>query len=378
MRVLIDAIGISRIKAGVGVYAKNLLEQLTRISPDSHFYILAQDDDTELDFSSRDNATMIWLPAKLFRKLPLRFLFEQVFLPMLLVKHDIDVLHSLHYSFPLVRSRTKKVVTLHDMTSFSMPEMHGWAKRTYYRSFIRCAVRAADELIFVSYCTRRDFVERFGQSRGAAKVIHLGKSEAFGPGLDPCEIRRVKEKYGLLQPFVFYVGMIEPRKNLPRLAMAFASVRERHPDLLLVIAGKKGWMYDELMETIEKLNLASSVVFTGFVPEADKPFLIAGAKVFAYPTLYEGFGIPVLEALACGVPTLTSNISSIPEVAGDAALTVDPKSIEELSLGLERLLTDEPFREHLRCESLKQARKFTWAKTAAETMNAYSEAFQRR
>jgi glycosyltransferase involved in cell wall biosynthesis len=137
----------------------------------------------------------------------------------------------------------------------------------------------------------------------------------------------------------------------------------------------KGWMCDDLPELISRLNLESRVIFTGFVPEAEKPFLIAGAKVFAYPSLYEGFGIPVLEALACGVPTLTSNLSSLPEVAGDAALLVNPHSIEDIASGLNRLLSDELLRERLRRESLIQAAKFTWVKTATETLRAYREVF---
>jgi glycosyltransferase involved in cell wall biosynthesis len=143
--------------------------------------------------------------------------------------------------------------------------------------------------------------------------------------------------------------------------------------LLLVIAGMKGWMYDGLMEMVKNLNLQSRVIFTGFVPEEEKPFLIAAAKVFAYPSLYEGFGIPVLEALACGIPTVTSNVSSLPEVAGDAALTIDPHSVAELSSALEKLISDEPLRQRLTQEALRQAAKFTWTKTAIMTRQAYDD-----
>jgi glycosyltransferase involved in cell wall biosynthesis len=378
MRILIDTISIPRSKTGVGVYAVNLLHHVTRLAPDSQFYILAQDDDPEVDLSERSNVTMIKIPARLFRRMLLRVLFEQALLPLILKKYRIEVLHSLHYSFPLLPSRAQKVVTLHDMTPFSMPQFHWSLKGRYYRTFIRQTVLHADKLIFVSHSTERDFVARFGKPRGSTNVVHLGKSEAFRPNFDPAELLQVREKYRLVEPFVLYVGTIEPRKNLTRLVQAFALVQERHPGLQLVIAGMKGWMYDDLMETIQRLNLSSSVVFTGFIPEEDKPALIAAATVFAYPSLYEGFGIPVLEALACGTPTLTSNVSSLPEVAGDAAVSIEPTNTEDISSALERLLSDDALRTRLRDASLRQAAKFTWDKTAQGTLEAYAGALKGR
>ena len=371
MNVLIDATSITKKKAGVGVYAKNLIEELTRFHPGPHFFLLVQDDDPELEFGGRDNVTMIRVPARLFRLLPLRFLLEQVFVPFLLVKLTIDVIHSLHYSFPLVHIGSRQVVTLHDMTFFNMPEVHKPVKIVYFRMFIRAAICFADKVIFVSHSALQDCTARLGPLRASSEVIHLGKSDAFAPDLDPAEVLRVRMKYGLPEEFILYVGMIEPRKNLSRLVSAFATVCAMHPGLSLVIAGMQGWMNNGLMETISGLGIESRVIFTGFVPEPEKPFLIAASKVFAYPSLYEGFGIPVLEALACGVPTLTSNVSSLPEVAGNAALMIDPRSVTEMSSALERLLSDESLREELRRESLHQAAKFTWVRTAAMTLRAY-------
>lgn len=371
MNVLIDATSITKKKAGVGVYAKNLIEELTRVHPGPHFFLLVQDDDPELEFGGRGNVTMIRVPARLFRLLPLRLLLEQAFVPFLLVKLRIDVIHSLHYSFPLVRFGSRQVVTLHDMTFFNMPEVHKPVKIAYFRMFIRAAVCFADKVIFVSHSALQDCTARLGPLRVSSEVIHLGKSDAFAPDLDPAEVLRVRMKYGLPEEFILYVGMIEPRKNLSRLVSAFAAVCATHPSLSLVIAGMQGWMNNGLMETISGLKIESRVIFTGFVPESEKPFLIVASKVFAYPSLYEGFGIPVLEALACGVPTLTSNVSSLPEVAGNAALMIDPRSVTEMSSALERLLSDESLREELRRESLHQAAKFTWVRTAAMTLTAY-------
>lgn len=378
MRVLIDCTSITRNKAGVGVYAKNLVDELTRLQHGPRYFVLVQDDDPDLDFSGRPNVTMIRVRAGLFRKLPLRFLLEQLLLPCLLVMHRIDVLHSLHYSFPLIRFGTKQVVTLHDMTFFNMPEAHERIKVIYFRFFIRADVRFADKVVFDSHSSLSDCTTRLGPVRGTSAVVHLGKSEAFHTGLAPDEIRRVREKYGLSADFILFVGTIEPRKNLSRLVSAFAGMCGGHPSLLLAIAGMRGWMYDGLMETVRNLNLHSRVVFTGFVPEEEKPFLISAAKVFAYPSLYEGFGIPVLEALACGIPTVTSNVSSLPEVAGNAALTVDPYSVAELTSALERLVSEAPLRDQLAREALRQAAKFTWTKTAIMTREAYTDVLTSR
>jgi glycosyltransferase involved in cell wall biosynthesis len=378
MRVLIDCTGITRNKAGVGVYARNLVDELTRLPHGAQYFLLVQDDDPDLDFAGRSGVTMIKVRAGIFRKLPLRFLLEQLVLPFLLLIHRIDVLHSLHYSFPLIRFGTKQVVTLHDMTFFNMPQAHQKVKILYFRFFIRADVHLADKVIFASRSSLADCTARLGPLRGTGTVIYHGKSEAFRPDLAASEIQRVREKYCLNAEFVLFVGTIEPRKNLSRLVSAFASVCGRHAGLMLVIAGMKGWMYDGLMAMVEELNLQSRVIFTGFVPEEEKPFLIAAAKVFAYPSLYEGFGIPVLEALACGIPTVTSNVSSLPEVAGDAALTIDPHSVAELSTALERLISDESLREQLTREALRQAAKFTWTKTAIMTRQVYCDALAPR
>jgi glycosyltransferase involved in cell wall biosynthesis len=373
MRVLVDCTQITRNKAGVGVYALNLIRGLRKLRTDDFkLWILVQSDDPDFAFEE-DGTHVIRVQSRFFRSLPLRFLMEQFYVPWLLRKHKIDVVHSLHYSFPLLKTRARKVVTICDMTFFIMPEVHEPVKIAYFRSFMRASSHLADSLIFISQSTKKDWKHYFPKSSQPGFVVTLGKSLAFRPDIVPREVDQVIQKYGLTRPYILYIGTIEPRKNLPRLIRAFAQIANQFTSVTLVICGKKGWGYAEVFEAAKSLNIESRVIFTGFVEEDDKPHLLAGAEVFAYPSLYEGFGIPVLEALACGAPTLTSAISSIPEVAGDAAVLVNPENTTELAEQLARLLADPELRNSLRALALKQAARFTWERTASETLSVYRD-----
>ncbi len=377
MKILIDATGISRQKAGVGVYAMNLLDQLTAVASDLQFYVLAQDDDPEMDYGDRANVTMVRVPARWFRRLPLRFLLEQVYLPLLLRRRGIDVVHSLHYAFPLVTFGTRRAVTFHDMTFFNMPEVHERTKVLYFRSFMRAMARLADHSIFISRSALEDYTARLGPIRGASSVIPHGKGEQFRQDV-VFDRGRLSEHYGLAEQFVLYLGTIEPRKNLSRLVEAFAAIADRHPKLQLVIAGKRGWMIEDLYRTIERLGLEKRVLFPGFVSEEDKPALLRACALFVYPSLYEGFGLPALEAIACGAPTITSRIAALPEVVGDAALLIDPNSTESLAQAMESLLTTPGLREELERKGAMQAARFTWERTAAATAMVYRSLGQRK
>jgi glycosyltransferase involved in cell wall biosynthesis len=376
MRVLVDCTQISRLKAGVGVYAQNLLSELIQIDSDLSLFLLIQDDDPDLDFNQYSNVKLIRFNAKIFRKLPFRFLLEQLFIPLLAIKYKIQVIHSLHYSFPLAPMSAKKIVTIHDMTMFLIPETHLRFKVYYFRFFIRASIWLVDELIFVSRSTQNDYLRYFSKPCASCHIVPLGKSPLFRSDLDPLSISHVINTYGLKRPYILYIGTIEPRKNLIRLVEAFSELAVTYPDHVLVIAGMKGWMYEDLFELVRKFDMEKRVIFTGFVLDKDKPYLIKGCEIFVYPSLYEGFGLPLLEALSCGVPALTSNVSSLPEIAGDAALLVDPTSEAEIADGLNRLLGDRVFQDMFSKKAIKQASGFTWSKTAQHTLVVYQKAIQ--
>jgi glycosyltransferase involved in cell wall biosynthesis len=375
MKVLIDCTQIARKKAGVGVYAFNMIRELIRVcpSPDWHLYLLVQDDDSDLLGKQHANVTVIPVRSKLFRILPLRFLLEQIYIPYLSHKLGVDVVHSLHYSFPLFPMRAKKVVSIHDMTVFLMPEMHVLIKKYYFRFFIRASARRNDDisLIFVSRSALDDYRELFPYAKTNNHVVLLGRSTKFHPELDPEQVARAQHRYGIVAPYLLFVGTIEPRKNLVRLVQAFSDLSVVSPESTLIIAGMKGWQYEDLFALVKQRGLEEKVRFLGFIDEAEKPFLIKGAQVFVYPSLYEGFGIPVLEALSCGTPTLTSNISAMPEVAGDAAVLVDPKNLDDIRRGLQLLMTDASLRATLAQRSVKRAGMFDWRKTASQTRDVY-------
>jgi len=277
--------------------------------------------------------------------------------------HGADVFHAT----VLVRRpprRPRLTATIHDMTGWLMPELHPASNIRAERSFAEL-VRAADRMIAVSACTKNDAVRVLGLDPAKIDVIHSGVAAAF---FDPPRgaIDRVRNSYALGRPFVLFIGTVEPRKNLDVLLDAFAAL----PDALrktheLVVAGPIGWAAEKTKARLDDVR------YLGYVPEQDLAPLTAAATVFAYPSLYEGFGFPVAQAMAAGVPVITSNVSSLPEVAGDGALLVDPRSTGELRDGLERLLTSEPLRRDLAARGRQRAEEFRWEKCAAKSLEFF-------
>ena len=371
MHVLIDLTQVPAGRMGIGSYAENLLAQFHTIAPEIQFTAVLQSDDAPLRTAIPSRFRILQVPARLCRLLPFRLAVEQVLLPFLAWRYRADVIHSLHYSLPQFSGGARRVVTMHDMTAYVLPHMHPQIKGTYMRLFIRQAIRHADHLIFVSQSALDECRRWFDLPLLNATVIHHGKSDAFRPDGSPQELANVRAHYGLPEQYLLYLGTLEPRKNVPLLLRAFAELTRRHPEARLVIAGKKGWYFDEIFHTAEALNLADRVLFTGYVEEADKPALIRGALLFIYPSLHEGFGIPVLEAMASGVATIAGDRTSIPEIAGDGALLINPESLPELIDALELLYSNPDARARLAAKGLEQAAKFSWKKTAEETTAVY-------
>jgi glycosyltransferase involved in cell wall biosynthesis len=262
------------------------------------------------------------------------------------------------------------VLTVHDVSYRIFPEFFSPRVRFVVTALIGPSMRRARRVITISECSRRDIIRfyRLPPERVVVTPLAAGAEYTRQP---PAEVARVRAAYGLPERYFLAVGNVQPRKNLARLVTAFGAVAAAAPDAQLVLVGRSAWRGSEVAAAITRLGLAGRVRFTGYVPAADLPALYSGALGFCYPSLYEGFGLPVLEALACGTATITSNVSSLPEVAGDAALLVAPTSAPEIAAALSRLLTDAPTRQLYAARGPARAAQFSWAQTARQTRAVY-------
>ncbi|MBC8262859.1 MAG: glycosyltransferase family 4 protein, partial [Anaerolineales bacterium] len=269
------------------------------------------------------------------------------------------------------------VVTVHDLGYLYYPQAHRLLDRLYLDLSTRYNARAAAHVIADSSATRCDLIERYSVEPDKITVVYPGYDDTtFRPVRDERAIETVKAKYDIIGDYILFVGTLQPRKNLIRLIEAFSNLQPPTSNLQppisniqLLIAGKSGWLYEKIFRRVEELGLEGTVLFPGYIAAEDLPALLSGARLFVFPSLYEGFGLPVLEALACGTPVVCSNASSLPEVAGDAALLVDPLDVEGLAAALERVLRDEELRAELIERGFEQVRKFSWERCARETLD---------
>ncbi len=300
----------------------------------------------------------------------LRVLWEQLVQPWVLRQIDADLVHGPVFVGPLI-APCPVVITIHDLSFIRFPHLFRPANRLYLSVMTRLSARRARRLIAVSEHAASEAARLLGISRRKIDVVYHGVDPTFRP-LPADEVAAFRQRHQLPEQFVLFVGTLEPRKNLIRLTEAFA--RLDRGDTKLVLAGGKGWLCEDLFAKVEALGLSDAVVFTGYVPSEELPLWYNAASAFTYPSLYEGFGMPVTEAQACGTPVLTSKTSSLPEAAGDGALLVDPRDVDALSDGLTRILDDASLRETLSRQGLAHARTFDWSRTASHTVQVYRRA----
>jgi glycosyltransferase involved in cell wall biosynthesis len=285
--------------------------------------------------------------------------------------HPPDVLYVPSHVLPIVHPR-RSVVTVHDLGHRFYPEAHTPGQRRYLEWSTRYHVSTAAHLVADSEATKRDLVCLYGADEGRITVVHLGVDPALQPVVEPAELARVRARYGLASSYLLYVGTLQPRKNLVRLIDAFAEVCRMSEGsgraLQLVLAGKRGWLYDEILERGRELGVEARIVFPGFVPEADLAALYSGARLFVMPSLYEGFCLPVLEAMACGTAVACSATSSLPEVVGDAALLFDPQDVDDMASAMAQVLRTEELGRSLVARGIERARAFTWTRAARQVL----------
>lgn len=373
MRIGINTLSLPSQKTGGGKYISYLINSLCRLDRSNSYSVFANRTNMpqfHLDNCSNFDMIDCGFMANIR---PLRLGWEQVFLPHQVKERQVDLLHSPGFIAPL-GLKCRSVVTIFDMTFFLFPDRHTLSKRLYFGFFLPRSARKADMIIAISESSKNDIIRCLHLPEEKVRVIYPGADESFRPVQDEEGLEQVKSRYGIKKDFILTVGVLEPRKNLDRLIRAFDLLLSKDGfDLQMVIVGKKGWAYQPILDLPDHLGLQDRVIFTGYVPEEDLPLLYNGACLFVYPSIYEGFGIPVLEAMACGTPVITSNVSSIPEVAGDAALLVDPYDIQAIAQAIEKLLGDEELKGKMKHAGLKQARQFSWEKMALLTLEVYKE-----
>ncbi|GAB4400574.1 MAG: glycosyltransferase family 1 protein [Anaerolineales bacterium] len=307
---------------------------------------------------------------------PVRILWEQTFLPVELARRGIDLLHAMAFVTP-VFSSVPSVVTVYDVSFALFPESFRPFNRWYLTTMTRRSVRKARAVLAISQNTANDLGRLWGIPRDKIHLAYCGVDDIFRP-VPGGEVQAFREARGLPAQYILFVGTLEPRKNVVRLVEAFALLKKQGLPHKLVLAGGRGWMYEPIFAAVERLGLESEVVFPGFVPRQELPLWYNGAAVFVYPSLYEGFGLGPLEAMACGTPVVVSDRASLPEVVGDAGLTVPPDDVSALAEAMAAILREPTLAARLRERGLRRARGFTWERTAQATVQAYESVLSER
>jgi glycosyltransferase involved in cell wall biosynthesis len=366
MQIGIDARLMHHQPAGISRYTWHLLHALARLNTEDDFTVFQHRKHREriIDRANFKRATLF---------APVHTRLEQTMLPLELMRYPLDTMHSTDFIPPLY-TNIPTIITVHDLAFLHWPHFLTESSAAYYGQIDR-AVRRAQHIIVPSDSTRQDLMRQLGVAPGKVSVIY----EAADPRFKPLPIDQarhaVQQKFGIPDNYIFFVSTIEPRKNVTGLLQAYRHLRDAYnlSDTALVIAGGKGWLYEEVLEAVEELGLEDSTFFLGRVSDDDLQELYVAARCHVHPAHYEGFGLPPLEAMACGTPTVVSNVSSLPEVVNDAALLVNPEDWEEIAVAIHRLLTDADLHAELRNKGLRRADCFSWDKAAQQTMDVYRQ-----
>jgi len=293
-------------------------------------------------------------------------------IPIEAITGRVDLFHEPDFVLPPTRPGTRTVLTVHDLTFIRDSESAFPRLRRYLNRVVPRSVGRATHVLADSLATKNDLVELFNTPPDKITVLYGGVDARFTPVRESERLATVRARYGIGQgPFILGIGTIQPRKNYRRLIQAFAILKSLTSSLQLVIAGGKGWMYDSIFAEVKHLGLEGQVLFPGFVDDDDLSALYSAAELLAFPSIYEGFGLPILEAMACGTPVVTSITSSLPELAGDAALLIEPTDVDAIAAAMRCLLQDPDLRRGLVAGGFDQARKFTWQKAATQLVEIY-------
>jgi glycosyltransferase involved in cell wall biosynthesis len=370
MRIAIDARGINFYGGtGIGTYTENVLKNLINIDTKNSYHIFWSGNNYE--GIKRDNCKVVMTSKKHQR------FFEDYYFPENISKENIDIYHLPQNGIGFSEEVScKKITTIHDLIPYVMPETVGKGYLLKFLKEMPLIIGGSDGIITVSEFSKRDILKFFPIDESKIFVTPLAADKKYTP-LDKTYCKDfLKDRYNLSDPFILYLGGFSERKNVASALIAFSKVyKDLDKKYNLVIVGGYKDPSQRLVKLVNELNINSRVIFAGFVPEEHLPIFYNGCDTFIYPSFYEGFGLPPLEAMNCGTPVIASNLTSIPEVVGDGGILIDPYDISEISLAIGNLLCNDKLREELSCKALERAKKFSWKNTALSTLNAYESVY---
>jgi glycosyltransferase involved in cell wall biosynthesis len=370
LRIAIDAHSVGTGLGGNESYATNLIEALAEIDTVNDYTLFVTRRAAVKRFSDRwpNFSVRATLPHMPLIRIPLTLSAE-------LRRRPVDVLHVQFTAPPF--SPCPVVVSIHDLSFEHLPQTFKWRSRKQLRITVRRSAREAAQVIALSEHARSDLIATYRLAPEKVSVVPLAAPDHFRPVANEEEIQRVRQTYGIKDDYILSVGAIQPRKNLSRLVAAYSRLRRVGPGgklPQLVLVGKCAWLYDETLRAIKELEVSDSIILTGYVPESDLPALYSGALCFVYPSYFEGFGLPPLEAMKCGAPVIVGNQTSLPEVVGDAGVLVDPFDVDDIAAKIENMIGDSNLRAGLRVKGLNRAKLFSWRETARQTLAIYEKA----
>ena len=366
MRIAIDVRKLHDY--GIGTYIRNLVTHLHRLDSTTEYILLSKPDDRTFASGLGENFRIVSQPAGSYS------ISEQIRIPIQLKREAIDLFHAPHYTLPAL-TPCRSIVTIHDCIHLRFPQyLPNRFAYGYARAALWTATHRSDRVLTVSEASKQDILSFFDIPADKITVIPNAIDDCFFVPPPDKNIERIRERYQLQPPFLLYVGNVHPHKNLERLLDAFYKVRSRgHDDLTLLIIGDDITRYAKLRRAVHRYQLHRCVRFLGFVPNETLRVLYHLARAFVFPSLYEGFGLPPLEAMASGTAVVTSNVSSLPEVTGGAAVLVDPQSQDAIADGICRVLEDNVFREELVAKGRARAKQFSWDRSIQHILEIYRE-----
>lgn len=359
LRIAVDARSVTDARTGIGSYIVNLIDSLKKIDSSGSYFF----------FTSYLRHRLKKIPVISIISRAFFFLYDNFFFPFELLLRRVDVYHSPAFILPLINFNYKKIITIADLGFYVYGRAFSKKWHSIHLKFmLPISVRKADKIIAISDSTKKQIIEIFKVPEEKVITIYLGVSSKYKIIEDKRFIDAVLLKYNIKKPFILFVGNMDPRKNLKRLIPAFRDAKKEKNNLQLVIVGARGELFQkDMLEEIER----GDIILTGYITEEENICLYNAASVFVFPSLYEGFGLPIIEAMACGTPVVTSNVYSMPEIAGDAAITVNPEKISEITAAILKITGDDSLRKSLIEKGLQRAKLFNWEKTAGATLEVY-------